>query len=119
MDILYKMGAIFGLIAFLQVSAISAKLRRMERSERGNLHLGGSNVEDDMIKILTPYIGKEVSLDFYEEEEDMDLLCAGKQEKTILLDIDTKWAMVRKETPKKHKDKLIRISSIKGVAFQE
>ena len=49
----------------------------------------------------------------------MDLLCAGKHEKTILLDIDEKWVMIRFETPKKQKDKLIRISSIKGVSFQE
>lgn len=118
MDVLYKMGAVLGLLAFLQVSAISAKIRRMERSERENPHLGRSGV-DDMRKILASYIGKEVSLDFYDEEEEMDLLCAGKHEKTILLDIDEKWAMIRFETPKKQKDKLIRISSIKGVSFQE
>lgn len=117
MDILYKIGAIFGLIAFFQVSTISAKLHRMERSENGNLHSERSSVRDDMIKILTPYIGKEVLLDFYEDEEDMDLLCTGKQDKIILLDIDSKWAMIRIETSKTHIDKLIRISSIKGVSF--
>lgn len=122
MDFLYKIWAFFGFIAFIQMGSIyaaSAKLRRAERSESGNLHAERSSVKDDMAKILAPYIGKEVSLDFYEDEEDMDLFDVGKHDKAILLDIDSKWALMRIETPKTHKDKLIRISSIKGVAFKE
>lgn len=119
MDVLYQMGAIFGLFAFFQVNAISAKLRRMERSETSSLHLERSSVKDDMAKLLAPYIGKEVVFDFYEDEEDEDLLLAGKHSKVILLDVDEKWAMIHMEMPKAHKEKLIRVSSVKGVSFPE
>lgn len=49
----------------------------------------------------------------------MDLLSAGKQSRVILLEIDFKWALIRIATPKTHRDKLIHISSVKGVSFQE
>lgn len=122
MDLFYKICAIFGFIAFMQIGSIyanSARMRRAERSESGNLHTERSSVKDDMAKVLAPYIGKEISLDFYEDEEDMDLLGAGRHDKAILMDIDPKWALIHIETPKEQKDKLIRISSIKGVAFKE
>lgn len=122
MDLLYKIWAFFGFLAFIQIGGIyanSARTRRKERSESGNLHAERSSVKDDMTEILAPRIGKEISLDFYEDEEDMDLLFMDKHHKSILLDIDPKWALIRIETSKTHKEKLIRISSIKGVAFKE
>ena len=119
MEFLYKMGAIFGLLAFFQVSAVAARLRRLERSENSVLHAERSSVKDDMTKILAPYTGKRIQLDFYENEEDMDLINISKQNKIILLDMDEKWALVRIETSKNHRDKLIRISSIKGVSCGE
>ncbi len=119
MDLLYKIWAFFGFLAFIQMGSIYARTRRAERSESGNLHAERSSVKDDMAKILAPYIGKEISLDFYEDEEDMDLLGADRHDKAILMDIDPKWALIHIETPKEQKDKLIRISSIKGVAFKE
>lgn len=121
MEILYKMGAIFGLLAFFQVSAVAARLRRLERSENSAVHSERSSVKDDMRKILAPYTGKEIHLDFYEDEEDADLelINIGGHNKIILLDMDEKWALVRIETPKNHRDKLIRISSIRGVSCGE
>lgn len=119
MDLLYKIWAFFGFLAFIQMGGIYTRIRRKERSESGNMHTERSSVKDDMAKILAPYIGKEVSLDFYEDEGDMDLLFMDKHDKSILLDIDPKWVLMRIETPKEHKEKLIRISSIKGVAFKE
>ena len=119
MDLLYKMWAFFGFLAFIQMGSIYARIHRAERSENGNLHAERSSVKDDMAKILAPYIGKEISLDFYEDEEDIDLLGADRHDKIILMDIDPKWSLIHIETPKTHKDKLIRISSIKGVTFKE
>lgn len=122
MDLLNKIWVFCLILSFIQLGSIyagSARMRRAERSESGNLHAERSSVKDDMAKILAPYIGKEISLDFYEDEEDMDLLGADRHDKVILMDIDPKWALIHIETPKTHKDKLIRISSIKGVAFKE
>ena len=62
-----------------------------------NRHSERSSVRDDMVKVLTPYIGKEVIFDFYEDEEDVDILSIGKKDRAILLDIDSKWSMVRIE----------------------
>lgn len=122
MDLLNKIWVFCLILSFIQLGSIyagSARIRRAERSESGNLHAERSSVKDDMAKILAPYIGKEISLDFYEDEEDMDLLGADRHDKAILMDIDPKWALIHIETPKTHKEKLIRISSIKGIAFKE
>lgn len=118
MDFLYKVGAILGLLAFCQVSAVASKLRRIERDWAGGQRLGQGGTKEDIAKVLAPCIGKEVFLDFY-EDEDMDLLSVSGKNKIILLDIDPKWILVHIQTPKAQKDKLIRISSVKGVSYQE
>lgn len=78
-----------------------------------------SSVRDDMEQLLAPYIGQEVNFDFYEDEEDWDMLGIDKSDKAILLDVDSRWAMLRLEKSGTHKDKLIRISSVKGVSVKE
>ncbi len=115
MDFLYKLWAFFGFLAFIQIGCIKLGCCRAERNENGNLHAERSSVRDDMATVLAPYIGKEVIFDFYEDEEDWDLA----DTKAILLDIDSRWALLRMETPKTQTDKLIRISSIKGITFTE
>ena len=52
-------------------------------------------------------------MDFYDSEADTDI--AGLKSVTIL-DVDEKWVLVHGETKKKSFDKLVRISTIKGIA---
>ena len=126
MDLLYKIWAFLGFLAFIQIGILSDRIHRKERSENGNLYAERSSVKDDMTQILASYIGKEVILDFYEDEEDWDLA----DTKATLLDMDSKWALLQIEakkedkknwaslqidSKKEHMQKLIRISSIKGI----
>jgi len=117
MDYVIGMLAFFGFLAFIQVSSLSTKLKRMERHENDDSQMR-SSLKDDMKSILAPCVGKEIVLDFYEDEEEPDMLDTSKHNKFILIDVDDKWAFIRIETPRKTVNKLIRFSSIKGVSFK-
>ena len=119
MDIVYKLWAFFGFLAFIQVCGISSRLRKTERSINSEPNTLRSSMKDDMRQILNPYIGKEIEdIDFYEDEE-TDIFYDVKQNRFFLEDIDEKWALLKVITPKYEKQELIRISSIKGVTFVE
>ena len=119
MDIVYKLWAFFGFLAFIQVCSLSSRLRKTERSINSEPNTLRSSMKDDMRQILNPYIGKEIEdIDFYEDEE-TDIFYDVKQNRFFLEDIDEKWALLKVITPKYEKQELIRISSIKGVTFVE
>lgn len=119
MDIVYKLWAFLGFLAFIQVCSLSSRLRKTERSINSEPNTLRSSMKDDMRQILNPYIGKEIEdIDFYEDEE-TDIFYDVKQNQFFLEDIDEKWALLKVITPKYEKQELIRISSIKGVTFVE
>ena len=119
MDIVYKLWAFLGFLAFIQVCSLSSRLRKTERSINSEPNTLRSSMKDDMRQILNPYIGKEIEdIDFYEDEE-TDIFYDVKQNQFFLEDIDEKWALIKVITPKYEKQELIRISSIKGVTFVE
>ena len=119
MDIVYKLWAFFGFLAFIQVCSLSSRLRKTERSINSEPNTLRSSMKDDMRQILNQYIGKEIEdIDFYEDEE-TDIFYGVKQNQFFLEDIDEKWALIKVITPKYEKQELIRISSIKGVTFVE
>ena len=117
MDIVYKLWAFFGFLAFIQVCSLSSRLRKTERYINSEPNTLRSSMKDDMRQILNPYIGKEIeTIDFYEDEE-TDIFYDVKQNRFFLEDIDEKWALLKVITPKYEKQELIRMSSIKGIAF--
>ena len=119
MDIVYKLWAFLGFLAFILVCSLSSRLRKTERSINSEPNTLRSSMKDDMRQILNPYIGKEIeTIDFYEDEE-TDIFYDVKQNQFFLEDIDEKWALLKVITPKYEKQELIRISSIKGVTFVE
>ena len=119
MDIVYKLWAFFGFLAFIQVCSLSSRLRKTERYINSEPNTLRSSMKHDMRQILNPYIGKEIeTIDFYEDEE-TDIFYDVKQNRFFLEDIDEKWALLKVITPKYEKQELIRISSIKGVTFVE
>ena len=62
-------------------------------------------------RLLQAVVGKKVKLSFYDDEINIDL-APGTAE---IIDVDEKWVLVHWENKKKQADKLIRISSIKGI----
>lgn len=115
MDTLYKIGAFLGLLAFFYVCSLARKMRRFERTMViENADYAGK--EDMTWQIMKQYTGKEIKLDFYEDEADADMFF---KDSAILRSVDEKWALLEIKCGKKTKQKLIRLSSIKGVSAKE
>ncbi len=105
---------VFGLFAFIQMWGLSARIRRLEMAKGNNTEIAG------LTEIIVTHIGKQIdTITFYEDEEDDDLECLGKNEKAFIEEVDEKWVLIRVEKAKKTVRKLIRISSIKGIALKK
>ena len=117
MDILFKIWSFFGFLAFLQVRNLSIGKIKRDHLINSEANTCRSSIKDDMQQILSPYIGKEIeTIEFYEDEEPGNFFYL-KQKKLFLEDIDEKWALIKIITSKDEKQELIRMSSIKGIAF--
>ena len=106
---------IFGFIAFMFVLTLQGKVSKLERVMREagltNETVHGTG-QEDVRESLEKRIGKNVKFDFYEEEMDLDIISAKD---VIIKDVDERWVLVHGEGKKKSFDKLVRISSIKGI----
>ena len=66
------------------------------------------------------YIGKTVTLDFYDDEEDLDTVYGNTKLGSIVIsDCDDKWVLVTITKGKDTVQKLLRIDSIKGIGTVE
>ncbi len=116
MDTLVKIGAFLGFLAFLKVGSLASKVQRLERAERLQ-EIGTYEGKAHMMKdMLEPYVGSEITLDFYEDEGEADLFFDNA---AVLLAVDEKWALLEIADKDKKKQKLIRLSSIKGVSTKK
>ncbi|MBR6664767.1 MAG: hypothetical protein IKL22_03505 [Lachnospiraceae bacterium] len=116
METLITIGAFLGFLAFLKVGELSSKVNRLIRAEReqeDKAYTRNIHVRKDM---LEPYIGNQIGLDFYEDEEDGDMFLEND---AVLLAVDEKWALLEITTKNKKKQKLIRLSSLKGVSAKK
>ena len=116
MEYLFKIWAFLGFFAFIQVCSLSSKVNRLMRAERepaDKSYTSNIHVKKDMRE---PYIGMEIGLDFYEDEEDGDLYFGND---VILLAVDEKWALLEITAKSKKTQKLIRLSSLKGVSVKK
>ena len=106
---------IFGLIAFCLVLSLQSKVTKIERLLRdaGIGEKAETLAAEDLQASLQKRIGKTVKFDFYDDVIDSDLF--GVKDCKIL-DVDEKWVLVHCENKKKSFDKLIRISTIRGIA---
>lgn len=116
MDTLITIGAFLGFLAFLKVGDLSSKVNRLMRAEReqeDRAYTSNIHVKKDM---LEPYIGSLIGLDFFEDEEDGDLYFGND---VVLLAVDEKWALLEITAKNKKMQKLIRLSSLKGVSAKK
>ena len=104
---------VFGLISFVLVLTLQGKVSKLERQMReSGIGEEGVALNGDLSSSLEKRIGCQVKLDFYDGEADIDIVGA----KTVTIkDVDEKWVLVRLENKKKACEKLIRISTIKGI----
>ncbi|MBR3785905.1 MAG: hypothetical protein IKJ77_05825 [Firmicutes bacterium] len=105
---------VFGFIAFVLVLTLQGKVSKLERQMReAGIAEEGTALNGNLSASLEKRIGRQVKLDFYDSEADADIV--GLKSVTIL-DVDEKWVLVHCENKKKSFDKLVRISTIKGIA---
>ena len=72
-------------------------------------------------KMARDNIGKRVVLDLKEGHEDVDIVSYGntKHGSNTILDADDEWMLVRVDTPKGSKNKLIRLGSVERISLLE
>ena len=105
---------VFGFIAFVLVLTLQGKVSKLERQMReSGIGEEGVALNGSLSASLEKRIGRQVKIDFYDSEADADII--GLKSVTIL-DVDEKWVLVHCENKKKSFDKLVRISTIKGIA---
>lgn len=106
----------FGFLAFIQLSSVKGRIANLERllSEKGV-----ADIRPDLFGILEDYVGAEVEISFYEDEEEIDVLTRfqnrRKGDSVRIVDYDEKWVLVQASNAKEQKKILIRLSSIKGL----
>ena len=113
--------AIFGLMAYLQVTSLKNRVKALEEQLA---KIGGTPQFEEragLQKAARANLGKAVKLELKEEQEDPDISMYGntKHGSNTILDVDEEWLLVHVCTPKGEKDKLIRLGSVQRVSLAE
>ena len=121
MEYLGFIFGIFGLLAYLQVSPLK---RRMDKLEEELTRTKGTSFHEDrqsLMNVIRSYTGEKVILTLKEDYMDVDIVSYGntKHGSNTILDADEDWMLIRIETPKGNKQKLIRMESIQSVSPEQ
>lgn len=121
MTTFYKIAAILGLISFIWNMSLQKRIDLLE--ERRHRDIESEHPEApraNLHAIIREYIGKTVTLDFYDDEEDLDTVYGNTKLGSIVIsDCDDKWVLVTITKGKNTVQKLLRIDSIKGIGTVE
>ena len=110
---------IFGLVAFVQLSSLEKKVKVLEEELAG---IAGTSLFEErraLLEAIDAYIGKQVILDLKEDCEDVDITMYGnsKHGTNTILDADGDWLLVRIDSAKGSKEKLIRAGSVQRISL--
>ena len=110
---------IFGLLAYLQCSSLKKRVIALEE-ELADI-AGTSSFEERraLLDAARSYIGKQVNLELKEDCEDADIVMYGntKHGTNTILDADGDWILVRIDSAKGSKEKLIRAGSVQRISL--
>ena len=109
--------AIFGLLAYLQVSSLKNRITALEEQLAG---LNGTALHEErtgLQKAASALLGQSVKLELKEGQEDTDIVMYGntRHGSNTILDVDGEWMLVRVCTPPGEKEKLIRLGSVRSI----
>ena len=118
MGIIGFVFGIFGLMAYLQTSSLKTRIASLERELT---RLQGTKYHDNhaaLITVAKTYVGRQVNLELKEDHEDVDVTMYGntKHGSNTILDVDDGWMLVRIDTPKGTKEKLLRLESVERIS---
>ena len=112
---------IFGLLAYLKISALEKKIDDLEQQltkVEGTTYAADRSA---LIRTLRTCIGKKVDLDLKEDYMDADVMMCGNTAhgSNTILDMDEDWMLVRIESKKGIKEKLIRLNAVERITMRE
>ncbi len=110
--------AIFGLVAYLETSSLKRRVEKLEEQLAKTEGTPWHAERQSLQQAVRSCIGKTVKLELREDHEDVDIgiYGNGKHGTNTILDADDEWLLVRIESPKGVKEKLIRMQSIQRIS---
>ena len=110
---------IFGLLAYLQFSSLKKRVNALEEELAG---IAGTSLFEErsaLLNAVEAYIGKQVVLELKEDCEDVDIVMYGnsKHGTNTILDADGEWILIRIDSAKGSKEKLIRAGSVQRISL--
>ena len=110
---------IFGLLAYLQFSSLKKRVNALEEELAG---IAGTSLFEErsaLLNAVETYIGKQVVLELKEDCEDVDIVMYGnsKHGTNTILDADGDWILIRIDSAKGSKEKLIRAGSVQRISL--
>ena len=118
MEYLGFIFGIFGFMAYLQLSSLKKRVGALEE-ELAGIHGTASFTErQTLVGAIGSYVGKAVVLDLKEDCNDIDVVMYGntKHGTNTIVDADEDWVLVRIDSAKGSKEKLIRVASVQRIS---
>ncbi|MBR3358557.1 MAG: hypothetical protein IKG46_12140 [Solobacterium sp.] len=109
---------IFGLMAYLQISALKKRVDDLEREMTKIEGTEHAQKQTSLRSVVRKWIGEEVILELKEDHMDADIINYGntKHGSNVVLDTDNEWMLVQITTPKTVKMKLLRLESVERIS---
>ena len=110
---------IFGLLAYLQCASLKKRVIALEEELAGIAGTSSFEERRALLDAARSYIGKQVNLELKEDCEDADIVMYGntKHGTNTILDADGDWILVRIDSAKGSKEKLIRAGSVQRISL--
>ena len=110
---------IFGLLAYIELSSLKKRVNTLEEELAGIAGTSSFEERRALLDAVDSDIGKQVVLDLKEACEDNDIVMYGnsKHGTNTILDADSEWLLVRIESAKGSKEKLLRAGSIRRISL--
>lgn len=110
---------IFGIMAYTELSSLKKRVNALEKELAGIAGTASFEERSALQDAVDTYIGKHVIIELKEDCEDADIVMYGntKHGANTILDSSDGWILVRIDSPKGSKEKLIRAGSVKRISL--
>ena len=110
---------IFGLLAYIELFSLKKRVVALEEELAGIAGTASYEERRSLLDAGSGYIGKQVNLELKEDCEDVDIMMYGntKHGSNTILDADGEWILVRVDSAKGSKEKLIRVGSVQRISL--
>ena len=110
---------IFGLLAYIELFSLKKRVVALEEELAGIAGTASYEERRFLLDAVSGYIGKQVNLELKEDCEDVDIMMYGntKHGSNTILDADGEWILVRVDSAKGSKEKLIRVGSVQRISL--